>query len=138
MDIELINELFENTRAAAHILGKDADFSAKLETTQRSLPPLQTGPQGQLQEWIQNFAETEPHHRHMSHLYSLYPGHDINLEQTPALAVAARKSMELRGDGSTGWSDVWRVGLYARLHDGDGAYRNVEAPAHADDAAEHV
>ncbi len=126
MDIELINELFENTRAAARVLGKDADFSAKLETTQRRLPPLQTGPQGQLQEWIQNFAETEPHHRHMSHLYSLYPGHDINLEQTPTLAAAARKSMELRGDGSTGWSDVWRVGLYARLHDGDGAYRNLK------------
>jgi alpha-L-fucosidase 2 len=126
MDIELMSELFENTRAAAHILGKDADFSAKLEATQRRLPPLQTGPQGQLQEWIQNFAETEPHHRHMSHLYSLYPGHDIGLEQTPALAAAARKSMELRGDGSTGWSDVWRVGLWARLHDADGAYRNLK------------
>ena len=87
MDIELMNELFENTRAAAHLLGRDADFSAKLEATQKLLPPLQTGPQGQLQEWIQNFAETEPHHRHMSHLYSLYPGHDIDLEQTPTLAA---------------------------------------------------
>ena len=126
MDIELMNELFENTRTAARILGKDAEFSAKLAATQKRLPPLQTGPQGQLQEWIQNFAETEPHHRHMSHLYSLYPGHDIDLEQTPELAAAARKSMELRGDGSTGWSDVWRVGLWARLHDADGAYANLK------------
>ncbi len=125
MDIELMNELFENTRAAAHLLGRDADFSAKLEATQKRLPPLQTGPQGQLQEWIQNFAETEPHHRHMSHLYSLYPGHDIDLKQTPALAAAARTSMELRGDGSTGWSDVWRVGLWARLHNSEQAYTNL-------------
>jgi alpha-L-fucosidase 2 len=126
MDIELMNELFENTRAAARILGKDADFSAKLEATQKRLPPLQVAPQGQLQEWITNFEETEPHHRHMSHLYSLYPGHDIDLEKTPALAAAARRSMELRGDGSTGWSDVWRVGLWARLHEADGAYTNLK------------
>ena len=126
MDLELIGELFENTRAAAQILGKDADFSAKLQSTQRRIPPLQVGPQGQLQEWIQNFTETEPHHRHMSHLYSLYPGHDIDIEKTPAMAAAARRSMVLRGDGSTGWSDVWRVALWARLHDADGAYTNLK------------
>ena len=126
MDLELIGELFENTRAAARIMGKDADFSAKLQSTQKRLPPLQVGAQGQLQEWIQDFQETDPHHRHMSHLYSLYPGHDIDLEKTPAMAAAARRSMELRGDGSTGWSDVWRVGLWARLHNAQGAYTNLK------------
>ena len=126
MDLELISELFENTRAAARIMGKDAGFSAKLQSTQKRLPPLQVGKQGQLQEWIQDFQETDPHHRHMSHLYSLYPGHDIDLEKTPAMANAARRSMELRGDGSTGWSDVWRVGLWARLHNAQGAYTNLK------------
>lgn len=126
MDLELMSELFENTPAAAQILGRDAEFSGKLEATQKRFPPLQVGPQGQLQEWISNYEETEPHHRHMSHLYSLYPGHDIDLEKTPRLVAAARRSMELRGDGSTGWSDVWRVGLWAHLHDADGAYRNLK------------
>lgn len=126
MDLELIGELFEDTRAAAHTLGKDAEFSTRLRTTQKRLPPLQVGHEGQLQEWIQDFAETDPHHRHMSHLYSLYPGHDIDLKATPAMAAAAKRSMELRGDGSTGWSDVWRVALWARLHDANGAYTNLK------------
>jgi alpha-L-fucosidase 2 len=126
MDLELIGELFENTRTAARLLGKDTDFGARLQSTQKRLPPLQIGPQGQLQEWIQNFTETDPRHRHMSHLYSLYPGHDIDIEKTPAMAAAARRSMELRGDGSTGWSDVWRIALWARLHDAEGAYTNLK------------
>ncbi len=125
MDLELIGELFENTRAAARIIGQDAAFSTQLQAMQKRLPPLQVGPQGQLQEWIQNFTETEPHHRHMSHLYSLYPGHDIDLVATPSIAAAARRSMELRGDGSTGWSDVWRIALWARLHNAEGAYTNL-------------
>jgi alpha-L-fucosidase 2 len=126
MDLELIRELFENTRAAAHLMGKDTNFSAQLQSTQERLPPLQVGAKGQLQEWIQDFKETDPHHRHMSHLYSLYPGHDIDLEKTPTMAAAAHRSMELRGDGSTGWSDVWRIGLWARLHDAEGAYTNLK------------
>ena len=126
MDIELVQELFENTRAAARILHTDAALSAKLEAAQKRLPPLQVGPQGQLQEWIKDYPETEPHHRHMSHLYSLYPGHDIDLAKTPEIAAAARKSMELRGDGSTGWSDVWRIALWARLHNADAAYTNLK------------
>lgn len=126
MDIELNQELFENTRAAARILQTDAEFSKRLEAAQKRLPPLQVGKQGQLQEWIKDYAETEPHHRHMSHLYSLYPGHDIDMAKTPQLAAAARKSMELRGDGSTGWSDVWRIALWARLHNADAAYTNLK------------
>ena len=126
MDIELISELFANTRAAAHILGTDAAFSAKLEATQKHLPPLQVGSQGQLQEWIHDYGETEPHHRHVSHLYAVYPGHSIDMAGTPSLAAAARKSLELRGDGSTGWSDVWRIALWARLKNADAAYTNLK------------
>ena len=126
MDLELIRELFENTRQAARVLNKDAAFSATLEKTQKRLPPLQVGGRGQLQEWIRDYEEVEPHHRHVSHLYSLYPGHDIDLFTTPALAQAAHRTLELRGDGSTGWSEVWRTGLWARLQNPEQAYRNLE------------
>ena len=125
MDIELIRELFENTRKAAQILDKDSAFAAKLEQVQKRLPPLQIGKRGQLQEWIKDYDETELEHRHVSHLYSVYPGHDIDLESTPDLAKAAYKSLEIRGDGSTGWSQVWRVALWARLRNSEQAYRNL-------------
>ena len=125
MDLELIRELFENTRSAAQILNKDSAFAAKLEQIQKRLPPLQVGKRGQLQEWIKDYDETEVEHRHVSHLYSVYPGHDIDLENTPELAKAAYKSLEFRGDGSTGWSQVWRVALWARLRNPEQAYRNL-------------
>lgn len=125
MDLELIRELFENTRSAAHILKTDADFAAKLDAAEKRLPPLQIGKRGQLQEWIKDYDETELQHRHVSHLYSVYPGHDIDLEGTPELARAAYKSLEIRGDGSTGWSQVWRVALWARLRNPEQAYRNL-------------
>lgn len=126
MDIELIRELFENCRRAAEILGTDSDFRAELDRTQKRLPPLQIGKRGELQEWIEEFGETEPYHRHVSHLYALYPGHDISLTATPEFAAAARKSLELRGDGGTGWSTVWRVALWARLHNPEHAYNNLK------------
>ena len=122
MDIELMNELFENTRAAAHILGKDAGSARNLQQHRSACRRCRPVRRGSCRSGSR--ASLRP--SHMSHLYSLYPWHDIDLEQTPALAAAARKSMELRGDGSTGWSDVWRVGLWARLHDADGAYANLK------------
>jgi len=126
MDIELIRELFQNCRDAAEILGIDADFRSELARTEQRLPPLQVGKRGQLQEWIQDYTEVEPNHRHVSHLYSLYPGHDISLERTPELAAAAKKSLELRGDGGTGWSTVWRIALWARLQNPEHAYNNLK------------
>ncbi len=126
MDIELIQELFENCRRAAEILGTDAEFQSELQKTAKRLPPLQIGKRGQLQEWIEDYAETEPHHRHVSHLYALYPGHDISLKSTPELAAAAQKSLELRGDGGTGWSTVWRAALWARLQNSEHAYNNLK------------
>ena len=95
MDTELIRELFENCRRAAEILGTDTQFSATLDRAEKRLPPLQIGKRGQLQEWIEDYGENEPQHRHVSHLYSLYPGHDISLELTPELAAAVKKSLEL-------------------------------------------
>ena len=126
MDVELIRELFENSRRASEILGTDAQFRSKLERVESRLPPLQIGKRGQLQEWIEDYAETEPQHRHVSHLYSLYPGHDISLKSTPDLAAAVKKSLELRGDGGTGWSTVWRVALWARLQNSEHAYNNLK------------
>ena len=125
MDLELIRELFENCRRAAGILGADAAFSAKLDATLKRLPPLQIGKRGQLQEWIEDYPETEPQHRHVSHLYSLYPGHDIALDTTREFAAAAQKTLEIRGDGGTGWSEVWRAALWARLRNPEHAYNNL-------------
>jgi len=125
MDIELIRELFENCRRAGEILGTDAAFRFDLDRTERRLPPLQIGKRGQLQEWIEDYPEAEPAHRHVSHLYSLYPGDDISLKATPEFAATARKTLELRGDGGTGWSRVWRLALWARLHNPVRPYANL-------------
>jgi alpha-L-fucosidase 2 len=125
MDIELIRELFENCQHAAEILGTDSGFRSQLERAQRRLPPLQIGTRGQLQEWIEDYPEADPSQRHTSHLYALYPGHDITLQTTPELATAARRTLELRGDGGTGWSRVWRTALWARLQNPERAYANL-------------
>jgi alpha-L-fucosidase 2 len=126
MDIELIRELFKNCQSAAEILATDAEFRSELDRAEKRLPPLQIGKRGQLQEWIEYYPETEPQHRHVSHLYSLYPGHDISLKSTPELAAAVKKSLELRGDGGTGWSTVWRAALWARLQNPEHAYNNLK------------
>ena len=126
MDIELIKELFENCRRAADVLRLYPEFSDELARVEKRLPPLQIGKRGELQEWIEDYPETEPQHRHVSHLWSLYPGHDISLKATPDLAAAAKKSLELRGDGGTGWSTVWRVALWARLQNPEHAYNNLK------------
>jgi alpha-L-fucosidase 2 len=126
MDIEIIRELFENCQRAAGILGTDPEFRSELDRAEKRLPPMQVGKRGQLQEWIEDYPEVEPAHRHVSHLYSLYPGHAITLKTTPELAAAAKKSLELRGDGGTGWSTVWRVALWARLQNAEHAYANLK------------
>ena len=126
MDLELIGELFENCRRAAKILGTDAEFPSRLDRAQKRLPPLQIGQRGQLQEWIEDYPEAEPAHRHVSHLYSLYPGRGISLKTTPEIAAAAKRSLELRGDGGTGWSSVWRAALWARLRSSERAYSNLK------------
>jgi len=123
MDLEIVNDLFTRTAAAAALLGLDAPLRAQMEAAQRRLPPLQVGARGQLQEWIADYQETEPEHRHVSHLYGLFPGATVSTAKTPQLAAAAQRSLELRGDGGTGWAKAWKISLWAHLGDGDHAYR---------------
>ena len=123
MDIELIDALFDRCIRAAEILGIDTDFSTSVVKARHRLPPLQIGARGQLQEWIKDYRETEIEHRHLSHLYALYPGNGISLEGTPAFAAAARKSLELRGDadGPGSCFKAWRMACWARLRNGNHA-----------------
>ena len=128
MDLQLIADLFDNCIAASEILDVDKDLRKQLDNARRRLPPLQIGKQGQLQEWISDWDMEVPerHHRHVSHLYALMPGQRITLRETPKFAAAARKSLELRGDGGMGWSKAWKVGLWARLKEGERALSLLE------------
>ena len=128
MDFGIIRELFDDCLRAAAILGEDAEFRTRLQGALDRLPPYQIGKHGQLQEWLRDFDEAEPGHRHISHLFALHPGHSITLRGTPELAKAARVSLERRlanGGGGTGWSRAWIVNHFARLGDGDKAHENL-------------
>ena len=134
MDLSIIRDLFANILEAAQVLGIDDDFTRRVVAANAKLLPLQVGSRGQLQEWAADLLETDVHHRHTSHLFGLYPGREIT-PATPAFYAAARKSLELRGDESTGWALGWRINLWARLHDGDRALvfvRNLLRPVGAD------
>ncbi|HPM59014.1 MAG TPA: glycoside hydrolase N-terminal domain-containing protein [bacterium] len=121
IDQQLLRALFGSCIAAAESLGVDAGFSAALDSIRRELAPNQIGSQGQLLEWLEEYEEPEPHHRHVSHLWGLHPGDEISFESTPELAAAARKSLERRGDDGTGWSLAWKINFQARLGEGDRA-----------------
>jgi alpha-L-fucosidase 2 len=121
-DLSIIRELFANCIEAAAVVG-DEDFSQQISKALERLAPLQVGTKGDLQEWYYDWEAEDPHHRHISHLLGLYPGRLITPDGTPDLFVAARHSLELRGDESTGWSMAWKVCCWARLRDGDRALR---------------
>lgn len=125
MDSQIIRELFSNTMRAAEILGRDQAFQAQLKQTRARLAPNQIGKAGQLQEWLEDWDMDAPeiHHRHVSHLYGVYPSWQINVFDTPELTNAAKKSLEIRGDDATGWAIAWRLNLWARLHDAEHAYK---------------
>ncbi len=130
MDFGIIRELFDDCLRAAEVLGEDAEFRGRLARALGRLPPYQIGKHGQLQEWLRDFDEAEPGHRHVSHLFALHPGRSITLRGTPELARAARVSLERRlahGGGGTGWSRAWIVNFFARLSDGDQAHANLQA-----------
>ncbi len=127
MDMSLIRELFTHVIAASEILGQDEEFRAHLQSQLDNLLPFQIGSRGQLQEWQQDFGETEPHHRHVSHLYGLYPGDQIRYDENPELFQACIRTLELRGDEATGWSMGWKINLWARLLDGNHANRIVKS-----------
>lgn len=123
MDNQIIRELFTNTIEAAAILGVDSTFSSELASKRSRLMPTSIGEDGRIMEWLEAFEEVEPTHRHVSHLYGLYPGDEISMEKTPDLAEAARKTLQVRGDKSTGWSMAWKINFWARLYDGNHAYK---------------
>ena len=128
MDMALISELFANCEEAAHILGVDGEFAAKMKAARARLIPFQVGRFGQLQEWSKDFVEHTPGQRHMSHMYPLYPGSAITPRRTPELAKAARISLERRlaaGGAYTGWSRAWAINFWARLADGEKAWESV-------------
>lgn len=128
MDLQLIHDLFCNCIEAATFLGVDEELREQLKQRLAELEPLKIGSDGRLMEWHEEFDEPEPGHRHMSHLFGLHPGRQISVWRTPALAAAARRSLEHRlahGGGATGWSRAWTVNLFARLLDGEKAYENL-------------
>jgi len=125
MDNQIQRDLFSACIAAAGVLEKDAGFVEELELALEKLPPNKIGKGGQLQEWIEDLDMEAPErtHRHVSHLYGVFPSAQISPETTPELAKAARRSLELRGDEGTGWSLAWKINFWARLLDGDRAYK---------------
>jgi alpha-L-fucosidase 2 len=130
MDMSITRELLTNTIAASKILGTDKNFCKELESILPKLSPLKIGSDGRIMEWTEEFKEPEPGHRHISHLYGLHPGNEINPITTPELATAARKTIDYRlshGGGHTGWSRAWIINFFARLGDGEKAYENLIA-----------
>src|SRR5262249_44524139 len=118
-------DLFDAVARSSDILGVDTEFRAKVHAARERLAPMQIGKQGQLQEWMEDWdaGAEDIHHRHVSHLYGLFPSHQITRRVTPELFAAARKSLEIRGDQATGWSLAWKINLWARLEDGNRAYK---------------
>lgn len=122
-DLAMIRACMEQAVEASKVLEVDADFRQKLESALSRLLPYRIGKKGQLQEWYYDWEDEDPRHRHQSHLFGLYPGHDISPLTTPELADACRKALEIKGDETTGWSKGWRINLWARLLDGNHAYQ---------------
>jgi alpha-L-fucosidase 2 len=128
MDMALIRELFDNVVKAGELAGRDAEFHADLKRSREKLIPYRIGKYGQLQEWSEDFEESTPGQRHMSHMYPLYPASEITPRKTPELAKAARVSLERRlkaGGAYTGWSRAWAINFWARLEAGDRAHESV-------------
>jgi len=127
MDLQIIHDLFMNVLEANRALGPDGkfdpEFRHEIEVALKKLQPLQISPEtGRLQEWVEDYKDNDPNHRHTSHLYGLHPGQQITRTGTPELFAAAKKSLLIRGDGGTGWSMAWKVSFWARFQDGDHAH----------------
>lgn len=130
MDTQITHALFSRVVQASQLLNIDAEFRQKLIATRARLVPPKTGKHGQLMEWLEDYDEPQPGHRHISHLFALHPDDQITLLGTPELAKAARVSLERRlqaGSGHTGWSRAWIINFWARLEEGDLAHENIVA-----------
>lgn len=125
MDNQLVSDLFSNTRAAAKVLNRDRQFCDTILSLKKQLPPMQVGQYGQLQEWFEDWDNPNDHHRHISHLWGLFPGYQISPYSSPVLFEAARNTLIQRGDPSTGWSMGWKVCFWARCLDGNHAFKLI-------------
>lgn len=127
MDISIIKEVFSEIVSAAEILGRSQDaVIGKVREAQSKLPPTKIARDGSIMEWAQDFEDPDPHHRHVSHLFGLFPGHTITLDKTPDLCKAADYTLFKRGEEGPGWSTTWKAALWARLHDSEHAYRMIK------------
>lgn len=122
MDMSIIRDLFSHFIKASEQLKVDKDFRDTVIEKEKTLYPFHVGKKGNLVEWYKDWKDVEVHHRHVSHLFGLYPGEQISPVTTPVLAAAAKKTLEIRGDEGTGWSKAWKINFWARLSDGDHAY----------------
>jgi alpha-L-fucosidase 2 len=122
-DLAMIRECFLQTIEATKVLNTDEEFRGKLEQALDRMHQYQIGKKGNLQEWYFDWEDVDPQHRHQSHLFGLFPGNHINPDKTPGLANACRRTLEIKGDETTGWSKGWRINLWARLWDGNHAYK---------------
>ncbi len=122
MDNQLVFDVFSNVENASKALGIDADFRSKVSAAKAQLPPMQIGQHGQLQEWLEDVDDPTDQHRHVSHLYGLYPSNQVSPFAHPELFNAAKTTLNQRGDEATGWSIGWKINLWARLLDGNHAY----------------
>ena len=125
MDNQIAFDALSNTLLAARVVGDEASFQDSLQQMIDRLPPMQVGRHGQLQEWLQDMDDPRDEHRHISHLYGLYPSNQISPFSQPGLFQAARTTLEQRGDKATGWSIGWKINFWARMLDGDHAYRLI-------------
>lgn len=121
-DLAMIRELFANVVDAEAVLKNDINFSSQIKQMNAELYPYQIGQKGNLQEWYYDWEDEDPKHRHVSHLFGLYPGTSITFKKTPALSDAVKRSLELRTNNGTGWSIAWKINLWARLHNAERAY----------------
>jgi alpha-L-fucosidase 2 len=126
MDHQIIRALFRSCIDASEVLGTDQVFAGKLKEMLPRIAPNQIGKHGQLQEWMEDRDDPTNKHRHVSHLWAVYPGNEINWQQTPDLMKAARQSLIYRGDEGTGWSLAWKINFWARFLDGNHAYEMVK------------
>ena len=122
MDMQICRELFNACVQASSVLKQDEQWRKELEAIIPKLAPDQVGAAGDLNEWLNDWEDAEPQHRHISHLYGLYPYDEITPWETPKLAAAAKKTLQVRGDEGTGWSKAWKINFWARLGDGDHAF----------------
>ena len=138
MSQAIVREVFTHYLRALDILGLDTPDAQKVRQMLPLLQAERIGSQGQLLEWEEEYLENDPHHRHVSHLYGLHPAHHITPEDTPELAEACKRSLEIRGDDGTGWSLGWKVNMWARLHDGDHALKLLKQQLRLVPAGEEV